>query len=130
MKPGSRVTKEEIEEFFDYGFGYQIRGINRVKDENGVLDSILVFSKDEGPYEDSKEGTRFTYWGEIQNGEYKTAYNRALIRSIVDEIPVHFFHKENSEKKWRYMGDIDVVGVEETKDRQNRINYKFRFESR
>jgi putative restriction endonuclease len=128
IEPNSDLTKEDIEEIFDYGFGFQIRGINRVTDDKGDLESILVFSKKDGPYDDAVEGKKFTYWGEIQNGDYKTAYNKGLIKSMIKDIPVHFFHKESSDEKWHYIGDVDVIGVEETEDRQGRTNYKFDLE--
>lgn len=128
IKPGSYYTKEEIESKFDHGFGFQIRGINRVTDEKGTLKSMIVFSKHDGPYEDTVGESRLTYWGEIQKGSHETAYNKGLVRSMIEDIPVHFFHKEESSEKWKYLGDVDVVGVEETKDKKDRTNYKFDIE--
>lgn len=128
LEVNSNYSKKEIEEIFEFGFGFQIRGINRVTDEDGNLESILVFSKKGGPYDDNLEGSSFTYWGELQKGEYETAYNQGLIRSMVEDIPVHFFTKEESGKEWMYMGEIDVVGVNRDKDRKGRTNYKFTLE--
>ena len=128
IKQDVSYSKDEIEDIFDYGFGFQIRGINRVTDDGGKLKSILVFSKKDGPYDDAVEGKKFTYWGEIQNGEYKTAYNEGLIKSMINDIPVHFFHKESSDEKWHYIGEVEVIGVEETEDRRGRTNYKFDLE--
>jgi hypothetical protein len=129
IQPDAELNKEEIENIFDHGFGFQIRGINRVTNDEGDLTSILVFSKKDGPYQDSIDDEKLTYWGEIQNGDYDTAYNRGMIKSMINEIPVHFFYKESSGEKWHYLGEVDVVGVEETEDREGRTNYKFDLET-
>lgn len=129
MEPNSTYPKDDIEDAFDYGFGFQIRGINIVTDSNGATDKILVFSKEQGPYEDNIEGDILTYWGDLQGDEdeHRNANNHALIRSMVEDIPAHFFHKSKAEADsgWRYEGEVDVIGVEETTDRQGRKSYKF-----
>jgi len=130
IESGKAYSKDEIEENFDYGFGFQIRGINRVTNENGDLDSIIVFSNNDGPYDDDINGSKFTYWGELQNGDYETAYNKGLIRSMVEDIPVHFFYKEESGDEWSYLGEVKVVGVNRDQDRDGRTNYKFEFEQK
>lgn len=127
LQTDSKYDKEEIENIFDHGFGYQIRGINRITGDDGSLECILVFSKDDGPYSDAVKGGEFTYWGELQNGEHNTAYNKGLVKAITEDIPVHFFHQEDS-AEWEYLGEVDVVGVKETKDNKGRTNYRFSFE--
>lgn len=92
ISAGEELTKEEIEEVFDTGFGYQISGINPRRDQNDRR-YILLFSKDDGPYADSVSGIEFEYLGEGLEGDQSqnSPGNSALIDAVNTTIPIYFF---------------------------------------
>jgi putative restriction endonuclease len=65
---GDTLSKEEIEERFDTGFGYQISGINPRRDDKDRR-YVLVFANEDGPYNDSVTQGQFEYIGEGLSGD-------------------------------------------------------------
>jgi putative restriction endonuclease len=110
---GNRLSKEEIEEAFDTGFGYQISGINPRRDSRDRR-YVLVFANEDGPYDDSVTQGRFEYVGEGLSGDQSenSPGNSALVDAASSNIPVHFFHQGSAETGWEYRGLVDVVDHE------------------
>lgn len=110
---GDRLSKEDIEETFDTGFGYQISGINPRRDEDDNR-YVLVFAKEDGPYDDSVKRGQFEYIGEGLHGDQKETSpgNSVLIDAVSSDLPVHFFYKGREDRQWEYQGLVDVLGYE------------------
>ncbi|KAB1196625.1 oxidoreductase [Haloferax sp. CBA1150] len=60
---GDRLSQGVIEEAFDTEFGCRISGINPRRDSQDCRD-VLLFTNDDGPYDDSVTRGRFEYIGE------------------------------------------------------------------
>lgn len=112
---GSRLTKTEIEDAFDTGFGYQISGINPRRDERDRR-YVLLFATEDGPYGDDVTGGQFEYIGEGLHGDQSESSpgNSTLIDAIGEAIPVHFFYKSSDAVEWKYHGVVSVVDHEFT----------------
>lgn len=110
---GDRLLKDEIEEVFDTGFGYQISGINPRRD-NQDRRYVLVFANEDGPYDDTVTQDRFEYIGEGLNGDQSETSpgNSALIDAVSSDIPVHFFYQQSGNGEWEYQGLVDVLSYE------------------
>lgn len=110
---GDSLSKEEIENAFDTGFGYRISGINPRRDSRNDR-YVLVFANEDGPYDDSVTRGRFEYIGEGLEGDQSTSSpgNSTLIDSITSGIPVHFFYQHSGGKGWEYQGLVDVLDSE------------------
>ena len=106
---GNRFKKEEIEEAFDTGFGYQISGINPRRDDQDKR-YVLVFANEDGPYDDSVTEGRFEYIGEGLSGDQSESSpgNSVLIDAISSGTPVHFFYQDSGDGEWEYQGLVDV----------------------
>lgn len=107
---GNYFSKEEIEEVFNTGFGYQISGINPRRD-NQDRRYVLVFANEDGPYDDSVTQGRFEYIGEGLSGDQseKSPGNSVLIDAVSSGTPIHFFYQGSGEGKWEYQGLVDVL---------------------
>ncbi|WP_251331089.1 hypothetical protein [Haloplanus pelagicus] len=107
---GTRLTKEDIEEAFETGFGYRISGINPRRD-NQDRRYVLVFANEDGPYDDSVTQGRFEYVGEGLTGDQSETSpdNSTLIDAIGGGIPVHFFYRSESDGRWEYRRLVDVL---------------------
>jgi putative restriction endonuclease len=110
---GDYLSKEEIEEAFDTGFGYQISGINPRRDDHDRR-YVLVFANEDGPYDDTVTQGRFEYIGEGLSGDQSETSpgNSALIDAVSSDIPVHFFYQQSGDGEWEYHGLIKVLGYE------------------
>ena len=110
---GDQLSKEEIEEAFNTGFGYQISGINPRRDDNDRR-YVLVFATEDGPYDDSVTQGQFEYIGEgLQGDQSETSPgNSTLIDAIGSDIPIHFFYQDSGGSRWEYQGRIDVLDYE------------------
>lgn len=110
---GDYFSKEEVEEAFDTGFGYQISGINPRRDDQDRR-YVLVFANEDGPYDDSVKQGRFQYVGEgLQGDQDETSPgNSVLIDATSSKIPVHFFYQSSDESDWEYQGLVDVLDYE------------------
>lgn len=107
---GGRYEKEEIEEAFDTGFGYQISGINPRRDSQDRR-YVLVFANEDGPYDDSVTRGRFEYIGEGLSGDQTESSpgNSVLIDAVSSGTPVHFFYQDSGDGEWEYQGLVDVL---------------------
>lgn len=107
---GNYYKKDEIEEAFDTGFGYQISGINPRRDGQDNR-YVLVFANEDGPYDDSVTRGRFEYIGEGLSGDQSESSpgNSVLIDAISSGIPVHFFYQDSGDGEWEYQGLVDVL---------------------
>lgn len=107
---GGEYTKENIEEAFDTGFGYQIAGINPRRDDQDRR-YALVFAKEHGPYDDSVTYGQFEYIGEGQTGNQSETSrgNSTLIDATTEGFPIHFFYKRTEDSDWEYQGLVDVL---------------------
>lgn len=125
---GDQLTKEEIEETFDTGFGYQISGINPRRDDSDHR-YVLLFATQDGPYNDLITQGKFEYIGEGQTGDQRETSpgNSVLIDAISSDIMVYFFYKGSNEKKWEYQGPVDVLDYE-CKEHDGRRLLVFRME--
>lgn len=110
---GGRFTKEDIEEAFDTGFGYQISGINPRRDGQDRR-YALVFANEDGPYDDTVTQGQFEYIGEGLSGDQSemSPGNSTLIDAISSGIPIHFFYQNSGDGKWEYQGLIDFLSYE------------------
>lgn len=110
---GDTLTQEEIEEAFDTGFGYRISGINPRRDSNDHR-YVLVFAREDGPYDDSVRDGAFEYIGEGLSGDQSETSpgNATLIDAASSDIPVHFFYQDATEGEWEYQGLVDVCDYE------------------
>lgn len=108
---GDRLLKDEIEEAFDTGFGYQISGINPRRDDYDRR-YVLVFANEDGPYDDTVTQGRFEYIGEGLSGDQSETSpgNSALIDAVSSDIPVHFFYQQSGNGEWEYQGLVNVLG--------------------
>jgi putative restriction endonuclease len=127
---GDRLTREEIEEAFDTGFGYRISGINPRRDHQDRR-YVLVFANEDGPYDDSVTQDRFEYVGEGLSGDQSETSpgNSTLIDAIGGGIPTHFFYQSESDDKWEYQGLVDVMDYEFV-ERDDRDVLEFTMEHR
>ena len=110
LSVGHRLSRKEIEEAFDTGFGYQMSGIHsRWNEINGRY--VLVFAKEEGTYDDSVKRGQFGYIGEgaSEEREEMSPGNSVLIDAIGLTIPIHFFYMGREDPRWEYQGLIDVL---------------------
>lgn len=109
---GQRFNQEAIEQWFNTGFGYQISGINPRRTEEGDR-FVLLFSQEDGPYEDNIGDGEFEYIGEgmPENGDQSTSSsgNSVLIDAVDESIPIFFFYKGTDDQEWEYRGLVDVV---------------------
>lgn len=107
---GDRYEKEEIEEVFDTGFGYQISGINPRRD-NQDRRYVQLFANEDGPYDDSVTQGRFEYIGEGLSGNQSESSpgNSVLIDTVSSGIPVHFFYQDSGNGEWEYQRLVDVL---------------------
>lgn len=110
---GDTLTQNEIEEAFDTGFGYRISGINPRRDDRDQR-YVLVFAREDGPYDDSVRDGEFEYIGEGLSGDQSETSpgNSTLIDAISSDIPVHFFYQDVTDGKWEYQGLVDVRDYE------------------
>lgn len=65
---GDHYDQNQIEEIFDTGFGYQSTGIN-VRRDDADQRYILLFAKEDGPYNDNVREGQFEYIGEGLSGD-------------------------------------------------------------
>lgn len=79
---GNRLSKEEIEETFNTGFGYQISGINPRRDSRDRR-YVLVFANEDGPYDGSVTQGRFEYIGEGLSGDQSENLPETLFLSTL-----------------------------------------------
>lgn len=110
---GDHLSKDEIEEAFDTGFGYQISGINPRRDDHDRR-YVLVFANEDGPYDDTVTQGQFEYIGEGLSGDQSETSpgNSALIDAVSSDIPVHFFYQQSGNGEWEYQGLVEVLGYE------------------
>lgn len=127
---GDSLSKEEIENAFDTGFGYRISGINPRRDSRDNR-YVLVFANEDGPYDDSVTQGRFEYIGEGLEGDQSTSSpgNSTLIDAISASIPVHFFYRQSGKKGWEYQGLVEVLDYE-FRDQEGREVIVFTMEHR
>ena len=127
---GSRLTKTEIEEAFDTGFGYQISGINPRRDSQDRR-YVLLFATEDGPYDDDVTRGQFEYVGEGLHGDQSETApgNSTLIDAVDGGIPVHFFYKSVDANEWEYHGLVTVVD-HEFRERDGRDVIVFTMEHR
>ena len=116
---GERYDQEDIESLFDTGFGYRVSGINvRNDDEDDRF--VLLFAREDGPYDDDVSAGTFTYVGEglPDKGDQSpdTLGNAALIEAEADPVPIYFFYKSGDEPGWEYQGQVAVEGHEMVHD--------------
>lgn len=107
---GGRYNKDDIEEAFDTGFGYQISGINPRRDSQDRR-YVLLFANEDGPYDDSVTQGRFEYIGEGLSGDQSESSpgNSVLIDAVSSGTPVHFFYQDSGDSGWEYQGLVDVL---------------------
>ncbi|MDJ1430683.1 hypothetical protein [Halostagnicola sp. A-GB9-2] len=107
---GGHYEKDEIEEAFDTGFGYQISGINPRRDSQDRR-YVLVFANEDGPYDDSVTQSKFEYIGEGLSGDQSESSpgNSVLIDAVSSGAPVHFFYQDSGNGEWEYQGLVDVL---------------------
>lgn len=110
---GDHLSKDEIEEAFNTGFGYQISDINPRRDDYDRR-YVLVFANEDGPYDDTVTQGQFEYIGEGLSGDQSenSPGNSALIDAVSSDIPVHFFYQQSSNGEWEYQGLVEVLGYE------------------
>ncbi|MDS0243543.1 MULTISPECIES: HNH endonuclease [unclassified Haloferax] len=122
---GDHFSQEEIEGVFDTGFGYQITGINPRTDDSGQK-YVLLFAKEDGPYDDSVQSGEFTYIGEGLRGDQseKSPGNSNLLRAVSERMPIFFFYKGVDDGKWRYQGQVEVNDSDYV-ERDGRMVYEF-----
>lgn len=128
---GNRYVKKEIEEAFETGFGYQISGINPRRDEQDRR-YVLLFAKEDGPYDDSVTQDEFEYIGEGLNGDQSenSPGNSVLIEAASSNIPIYFFYQDSIEGEWEYQGLVDVLDSEfEEKNGREVIVFKMEHHS-
>ena len=105
-------AKEEIEEIFETKFGARIKGIT-LRRWNDNTPYILLFSKQNGPYDDRIEGDTFYYDGEgLDKDQELTVANKALMNSNVDTRVIYGFIQENQSNKWKFVGLLKVLGYD------------------
>lgn len=109
IERGIQYTKEEIEDIFNTNFGYQISGINVRRDEKDQR-YILLFAKEDGPYDDTVREGQFEYIGEGLQGDQdpSSVGNAALIDAIDTPTPIYFFYQGMTDSGWQYQGIVDV----------------------
>ncbi|KPN30084.1 hypothetical protein SY89_00806 [Halolamina pelagica] len=116
---GERYDQADIEALFDTGFGYRVSGINVRNDENGDR-YVLLFAREEGPYDDDVSAGTFTYVGEglPDKGDQSpdSLGNAALIEAEHEPVPIYFFYTAGDEPGWEYRGQVSVVGHEMVAD--------------
>jgi hypothetical protein len=116
---GARYDQDEIESLFDTGFGYRVSGINVRNDDEGDR-LVLLFARENGPYDDDVSEETFTYVGEglPDKGDQSpdTLGNAALIEAEADPVPIYFFYKSGDEPGWEYQGQVAVEGHETVYD--------------
>ncbi|WP_435067589.1 HNH endonuclease [Haloplanus sp. C73] len=117
---GDRLSKDEIEEAFDTGFGYQISGINPRRDDDDQR-YVLMFANEDGPYDDTVIRGQFEYIGEGLSGDQSESSpgNSVLIDAVSSDIPIHFFYQQSGNREWEYQGLVDVLAYE-TEERGGR----------
>ncbi len=108
----------DSEEYFHNGdTGLGTGGGIHVKPDSKNPEYILLFSSDDGIYEDSVYSERFQYIGQGQpdKGDQDTDRytNRSLIRAINEDIAVYFFHREQENDDWTFRGLVDVLDYEQ-----------------
>mgnify|MGYP006277089737 CR=1 FL=1 len=112
---GERYEQADIEALFDTGFGYRVSGINVRNDDEGDR-YVLLFAREDGPYDDDVSAGTFTYVGEglPDKGDQSpdTLGNAALIEAESDPVPIYFFYKAGDEPGWEYQGQVAVEGHE------------------
>ena len=110
---GDTLTQDEIEAAFETGFGYRITGINPRRDDHDHR-YVLVFAREDGPYDDSVRDGQFEYIGEGLSGDQSETSpgNSTLIDATSSDIPVHFFYQNTTEDGWEYQGLVDVCDYE------------------
>ncbi|WP_416838756.1 HNH endonuclease [Haloferax sp. DFSO52] len=125
LHEGDKFSQEDIEELFETGFGYQITGINPRTDDSGQK-YVLLFAKEDGPYDDSVQSGRFTYIGEGLTGDQteKSPGNANLLQAATETVPIFFFYKGTGDRKWRYQGVVDVEDYDYV-ERGGRMVYEF-----
>lgn len=109
---GQRFDQDGIEDWFDTGFGYQISGINPRRDQ-ASNQYVLLFSQEDGPYEDNIEEGVFEYIGEgmPEKGDQNpdSPGNSVLISAVDEPIPIFFFYKGSTDQKWEFRGLVEVL---------------------
>lgn len=110
---GDYLSKDEIEEAYGTGFGYQISGINPRRDDHDRR-YVLVFANEDGPYDDTVTQGQFEYIGEGLSGDQSETSpgNSALIDAVSSDIPVHFLYQQSGNGEWEYQGLVEVLGYE------------------
>jgi len=113
LQMGDHLSQDEIEEYFNTGFGYRISGINPRRDDNDNR-YILLFANEDGPYGDSVTQGQFEYIGEGLKGDQseKSPGNSTLIDAVSSDFPVYFFYTQTDRPEWEYQGEVDVLGYE------------------
>lgn len=110
LSVGHRLSRKEIEEAFDTGFGYQMSGIHsRWNETTGRY--VLIFVKEDGTYDASVKREQFEYVGErvSDDREETSPGDSVLIDAIGLNIPIHFFYMGREDRHWEYRGLIDVL---------------------
>ncbi|MFW5934816.1 MAG: HNH endonuclease [Halolamina sp.] len=112
---GERYDQADIEALFDTGFGYRVSGINVRNDDDGDL-FVLLFAREDGPYDDDVSAGTFTYVGEglPDKGDQSpdSLGNAALIEAESDPVPIYFFYSAGDAPEWEYRGQVAVEGHE------------------
>ena len=112
---GERYEQADIESLFDTGFGYRVSGINVRNDDDGDR-YVLLFAREDGPYDDDVSAGTFTYVGEglPDKGDQSpdSLGNAALIEAEADSVPIYFFYTAGDEPGWEYRGQVAVEGHE------------------
>lgn len=119
-------TLDSEEYFHDGDTGLGTGGGIHVKPDSNNPEYILLFSSDDGIYEDSVYSEQFKYIGQgrPENGDQDPDRytNRSLIRAIDEDIAVYFFHREAKGEDWTFRGLVDVLDYDhryrESEDRK------------
>ena len=125
---GDHYNQSQIEEIFNTRFGYQITGIN-VRRDNADQRYILLFAKEDGPYDDNVRQSQFEYIGEGLSGDQSASSpgNSALIDAVETPTPIYFFYKAATNDGWEYQGTVAIRDYQ-TEERNGREVFVFEME--
>lgn len=110
VSPGTKWSTDDIEDLFNVNFGWTPQHITLCKGENDEF-FILLFSNENGGYQDTFYEDRIEFMGSGPNGDQdpESRRNQRLIESIELDFPVYLFHKGKGEKRWTSFGEVNVV---------------------
>jgi putative restriction endonuclease len=107
---GHTYDKASIESLFHTRFGRSMKGINLRIDKTGSP-YIILFSKEQGPYDDTIQDAILRYDGEgYQKDQTLTPANKALKESAETGRTIHVFRKKFQDSLWTYLGIASVLG--------------------